>query len=387
MESYNLVKVVAAFLAGVVITLGGVLMYVRTNEMVHPQRVAHTSIAAENPSEAADSSSLVGQDSADASAQTPPMPSDDLPTLKPVPKFQPTPHPVPAKPVAKPVRQTNVHSRKAKKPDWQIAQNLHLAKAVVPVSPSATATLGANKPAPSESTPLAETPSGSAAPSDESAQAAQDEPASTASQDTSPPPSSEPQPAVPQESAPPPQVNPAPQPHTVRLPAGANVIVRLGETLSSDDNYTGDTFRAHLESPIIVDGFIIADKGSKVLGRVVNAQKAGRVEGISELTLALTEINTTDSQRVKIETSTWNKKGVKTTGEDAAKIAGGAALGAIIGAAAGGGKGAAIGAGAGGAAGAGVVLATRGKAATLPVETRITFRLANPVTITEKLNF
>jgi hypothetical protein len=110
------------------------------------------------------------------------------------------------------------------------------------------------------------------------------------------------------------------------------------------------------------------------------------VQGVAELTLTVTEINTTDGQRVKIDASTWDKKGPKSTGEDGAKIAGGAALGAIIGAIAGGGKGAAIGAGAGGAAGTGTVLATRGKMLTLPIETRLTFRLTNPVTITEQLN-
>ena len=170
------------------------------------------------------------------------------------------------------------------------------------------------------------------------------------------------------------------------MPAGTNVVVRLAETLSPEHNYTGDTFRATLESPILMEGFIIADKGSKVLGRITNAQKAGRIDGVSDLTLTLTEINTTDGQRVKIETSTWDKKGTKSTGEDSAKIAGGAVLGAVIGAIAGGGKGAAIGAGAGGAAGTGAVIATRGKTATLPIETRLTFHLVNPVTITEKLN-
>ncbi len=67
-------------------------------------------------------------------------------------------------------------------------------------------------------------------------------------------------------------------------------------------------------------------------------------------------------------------------------MAGGAALGAIIGALAGGGKGAAIGAGAGGAAGTGAVLLGKGKPAVIQNETRLTFELANPVTITEHLN-
>jgi hypothetical protein len=71
--------------------------------------------------------------------------------------------------------------------------------------------------------------------------------------------------------------------------------------------------------------------------------------------------------------------------DDAKKVGAGAALGAVIGAIAGGGKGAAIGAGVGGGAGAGAVMATRGAAAALPSETRLTFRLNAPVTLTEKL--
>ena len=62
-----------------------------------------------------------------------------------------------------------------------------------------------------------------------------------------------------------------------------------------------------------------------------------------------------------------------------------AAIGAAIGAIAGGGRGAAIGAGVGGAAGAGGVMTTRGKPVHIPVETRISFRLSEPVTLTEKL--
>jgi len=176
------------------------------------------------------------------------------------------------------------------------------------------------------------------------------------------------------------------QPHVVTLPAGLTLFVRLGETLSTNHNYTGDTFRATLEVPIIMDGFIIAEKGSKVLGRIMNAEKAGHLSGAADLTLALTEIHTTDGQTVRVETNTSERKGPSNTGADAAKIAGGAALGAIIGALAGGGKGAAIGAGAGGAAGTGVVLATRGRPAVLESETKLTFQLSAPITITEKLH-
>jgi hypothetical protein len=182
-----------------------------------------------------------------------------------------------------------------------------------------------------------------------------------------------------------PAPNVAPPPHTVTITAGTNLVVRLAEELSSSRNTAGDAFRATLDQPVVLDGFIIADKGSAVRGKVVESQKAGHMTGKSELGLELTEINTTDGQTVYVRTSDVTRQGPNSTGENAAKVGGGAALGAIIGALAGGGKGAAIGAGAGGAAGTGVMLSTRGKPTKLPVETRLTFQLNEPVSITEQI--
>lgn len=162
--------------------------------------------------------------------------------------------------------------------------------------------------------------------------------------------------------------------------------MRLGEALSSEHNSTGDSFRATLDQPLEVDGAVIAEKGAQVTGKVVDSQKSGRVKGNAELTLALTQLNTSDGQTVDLDTSSYVNRASSSKKADAAKIGGGAALGAIIGAIAGGGRGAAIGAGAGGAGGTGVVLGTRGKAAKIPVETRMRFQLSSPITITEKLN-
>jgi hypothetical protein len=177
------------------------------------------------------------------------------------------------------------------------------------------------------------------------------------------------------------------EPRTVTLAQGTLVVIRMGETVSTDENYSGDTFRATLDQPIIIGSAIIADRGSKVLGRIVSAQRAGRVQGVSDLTLTLVELNTTDGQRVLIHSTTLNQQGQTSRGTDVAKVGGGAALGAIIGAVAGGGKGAGIGAGVGGAAGAGDVLLTRGKPTIIRNEARLTFSLAQPVTITERLNY
>ncbi len=179
---------------------------------------------------------------------------------------------------------------------------------------------------------------------------------------------------------------PPPQPRTVTLAPGTLLSVRLGETLSSDKVQPNDPFTGTLDRPLVVDGLVVAERGARVEGRVVEAQQAGRIKGVSSLAIRLVRLNTSDGQRVTIQTDTFRKEGETSKGEDAAKVGAGAGLGAVIGAIAGGGKGAAIGAAVGGAAGAGTVAATRGKPTVLPVETRIDFRLSNSVTLTEQKN-
>jgi hypothetical protein len=170
----------------------------------------------------------------------------------------------------------------------------------------------------------------------------------------------------------------------VTIAAGTLVPIRLQDGLSSERNSPGDTFSATLDAPLIVGEFAIAERGARVEGKVVSSTKAGKVQGVSKLEIALTGITTSDGQRVQIATHTFSKTGPTSHGQDAAKVGAGAGIGAIIGAIAGGGKGAGVGAAVGGAAGAGDVLLTRGKPATLASETRINFRLSEAVTITER---
>ncbi len=162
------------------------------------------------------------------------------------------------------------------------------------------------------------------------------------------------------------------------------IPVRINDALSSDRNSQGDVFSGTLDKPLVADGFVIAERGARVRGEVVESKRPGRVQGLAELTLQLKEISTSDGQRVHIVSQPWRKQATASSGEDAAKVGGGAALGAIIGAVAGGGRGAGIGAGVGGAAGAGDVLLTRGRAAIIKPETSITFRLDQQVEVTEQ---
>ena len=175
------------------------------------------------------------------------------------------------------------------------------------------------------------------------------------------------------------------EPEKVTINAGTQLSVRLAESLSTETIKTGDTFQATLADPVIVNGFVIADKGARVTGRVVESTRAGRVKGTASLTLELVDFASTDGQRVAIQTESFTREGATSRGSDAAKVGAGAAVGAALGAIFGGGKGAAIGAASGAGAGAGTVAMTRGKPAVLDVETRIPFQLKSAVTITEKI--
>ena len=173
---------------------------------------------------------------------------------------------------------------------------------------------------------------------------------------------------------------PPPRPTTASVPSGTRFDVRLSEPLSSAHNHTGDTFQAVLDRDLEAEGAVVAPAGSTVVGKIANVVESGRVEGVARMTLQLTAIKINGADH-PIETSTVGFDAQKSTKSDAAKIGGGAGLGAIIGAIAGGGKGAAIGAAIGGAAGAGTVLATRGKAVELKAEDKITFRLEDAVSL------
>jgi len=157
--------------------------------------------------------------------------------------------------------------------------------------------------------------------------------------------------------------------------------MRINEPLSSDQNQIGDRFTGVLEQPIVVNGWVVARQGQTVIGQVKSVKKAGRVKGVSQLGVELTDLTLVDGQQAPILTELWQGSGGTSHGADAATIAGGTALGAAIGAAADWGRGAAIGAGAGAVAGIGTVLLTRGRPTILEPESQLTFRLVDPVKV------
>ena len=176
----------------------------------------------------------------------------------------------------------------------------------------------------------------------------------------------------------------AAQPRSATLAAGTVLKVRTTTALSTDSHKAGDTFTTTLMEPLVQTGWVIAPEGATVEGRIVDADKGGRVEGVARLTIALDRLHTADGQTVDISTHSMTFQAKTTKGKDAVKVAIGSGIGAAVGAIAGGGKGAAIGAGAGAGAGTAVVLSTRGDAAEIGSETPLTFELQSAVTVAGK---
>lgn len=163
----------------------------------------------------------------------------------------------------------------------------------------------------------------------------------------------------------------------VALPAGTVVTVRTIDRIDSDAAKAGETYRASLDEPLVVNGQTLAPAGADATIRVVRVEQSGTVRGSEEIALELDSIR--GSNRTFTVRTSPAEVAAKSRGQQSAKVIGGtAAVGAIIGAIAGGGKGAAIGAASGAGAGT-AIQAIRGQRIKIEPETRLDFTISEDV--------
>lgn len=167
---------------------------------------------------------------------------------------------------------------------------------------------------------------------------------------------------------------------SVFVPAGQTIDGILQQELQTGETYPEQGIQLDVSRPVYVGRTVAIPSGSRIIGRVIESQRSGRVEGRARLSLAFEQLEI-GSRNYRISAMPFTIEAPSTGGKDAIKVGVGAAIGAGIGAALGGKKGAARGAAAGGAAGAGAAMATRGEEVRLPPGQRMQVRLVEPIRI------
>jgi len=70
-------------------------------------------------------------------------------------------------------------------------------------------------------------------------------------------------------------------PSTTKLPEGTPIPVRLQSALSSASSHAGDTFRATIDEPVVIDGQTLVARGTSASGRVLEAKPSAGSRGSS----------------------------------------------------------------------------------------------------------
>jgi len=167
-------------------------------------------------------------------------------------------------------------------------------------------------------------------------------------------------------------------PRDALVSAGTSLIVRMIDSADSERDTVGQTYRASIDEPVVVDGQTVIPRGADVVVKLVDDKQSGKLEGRTVLTLDLMQVQV-NGRMVDVNTTDVTEQS-GSRGARTGKVVGGATvLGTIIGAVAGGGKGAAIGAVSGAAAGTGAQIMTKGQRVRIPSETRLTFVLQQPL--------
>ncbi len=164
------------------------------------------------------------------------------------------------------------------------------------------------------------------------------------------------------------------------VPAGTRIRVQLGETLSTKENQTGDSFSGVVVDPVRVDGQTVIPAGARARGVVTDAQSLGRFKGQAVLAIRLDDISA-GGRTYRVRTSHVERVEQGKGKRSAILTGGGAGLGAIIGGLAGGGKGALIGGLLGGGGGAAGSAFTGNKDLVIPAESILTFDLERSLTV------
>jgi len=189
------------------------------------------------------------------------------------------------------------------------------------------------------------------------------------------------------ESADRPAGSTAAAPTSYTLNAGTLVDAAITETISSRHAKPGDGFTARVEEDVRnTGGWVAIPAGSTVHGTITEVSPAPNTSSAGTLTLAVSSVTVRGKAYdlyASIESLETVTEGRGVEAVDAARVAGGAAAGAILGRVIGGNsKGTIIGGVVGGATGAAVSVAMKDMDIVLPAGSHLTLTLKQRLTVT-----
>ena len=170
-----------------------------------------------------------------------------------------------------------------------------------------------------------------------------------------------------------------PPPKPITVPGGTAINVRLTEGIDVDVSKTGQTFKAVVDDPVMLNGSIVIPRGASAVLQAAKVEQSGKMKGSDKISLKLNAIGF-GGRVYEVTTGYVEAKGKGEGKRTTRKVGGGAGLGAIVGGIAGGGEGAAIGAAVGGVTGA-AVSAGGEEHLKLAAETRLQFVLSSAVNV------
>jgi predicted small lipoprotein YifL len=171
-------------------------------------------------------------------------------------------------------------------------------------------------------------------------------------------------------------------PKTYTVPSGTSIEVQLPAAISTKTAKVGNRVSANLTNDLVVDGKVIARAGSLLQGSVTEVISGSKqIGGTPTLGLTFDNLTLADGSDTTVNGTVTQVALKSDKGRDAAKIAGGAVAGAVIGHQVDSDKGKIIGGLLGAAAGT-VAARKTGTEVELPAGTVIGFTLNSPVNVT-----
>jgi hypothetical protein len=183
-----------------------------------------------------------------------------------------------------------------------------------------------------------------------------------------------PPPAPPRAAAPAATARKVPAAASIVVPVGTEITARLIDSIQGSASGAGQRYNCTVDDPIVVGDQVVIPRGANCTIQVVALDNGKDVDlSLYDISIQGKSYHTASEYAVvKAEGTSKGKKAAR-------RGIGLGAIGAGIGAIAGGGSGAAIGAAVGGGVGAISATASKGKQINVPSETRLAFKLKQPL--------